>query len=83
MNAFNEEFTLRAAARARAGQKTWLCEFRKKTIEYVISRVTRSKKGKIKMIKSLLQNEHPCEYAVFLKGFLEKDDYSKLSESAN
>jgi hypothetical protein len=53
-------------------QKTWLCNLRKKTLEYVISRVSHGKKGKIKIIKSLLQNEHPCEYAVFLTGFLEK-----------
>jgi hypothetical protein len=39
----------------------------------VISRVSHGKKGKIKMIKSLLKNEHPCEYAVFLKGFLEEE----------
>jgi hypothetical protein len=53
-------------------QKTWLCNLRKKTLEYVISRVSHGKKGKIKIIKSLLQNEHPCEYALFLTGFLEK-----------
>jgi hypothetical protein len=53
-------------------QKTWLCNVRKKTLEYVISRVSHGKKGKIKIIKSLLQNEHPCEYALFLTGFLEK-----------
>ncbi|MCW3981278.1 MAG: hypothetical protein NWF11_07370 [Candidatus Bathyarchaeota archaeon] len=57
----------------KSGQKTWLCESRRKTIDYIISRVTRGRKGKIKMIKSLLRNEHPCEYAVFLKGFLETD----------
>ncbi|MEM3823460.1 MAG: hypothetical protein QXH87_00840 [Candidatus Bathyarchaeia archaeon] len=57
----------------KSQQKTWLCKLRKKTIEYVISRVSHGKKGKIKIIKSLLQNEHPCEYAVFLTGFLEKD----------
>ncbi|MFP3984551.1 MAG: hypothetical protein ACLFU9_00815 [Candidatus Bathyarchaeia archaeon] len=56
----------------KTGQKKWLCNFRKKTIDYIISRVTRGKKGKIKIIKSLLQNEHPCEYAIFLSGFLEK-----------
>ena len=61
----------------KSGQKTWLCEFRRKTIEYIISRVTRGKKGKIKMIKSLLRNEHPCEYAVFLTGFLEKGSHNK------
>jgi hypothetical protein len=53
-------------------QKTWLCNLRKKTLEYVISRVSHGKRGKIKIIKSLLQNEHPCEYAMFLTGFLEK-----------
>jgi hypothetical protein len=57
----------------KTGQKTWLCDLRKKTIDYVISRVSHGKKGKIKMIKSLLKNEHPCEYAVFLKGFLEEE----------
>ena len=57
----------------KSGQKKWLCNFRKKTIEYIISRVTHGRKGKIKMIKSLLQNEHPCEYAIFLTGFLEKE----------
>ncbi|UCD97178.1 MAG: hypothetical protein JSV35_03795 [Candidatus Bathyarchaeota archaeon] len=55
----------------KSGQKKWLCEFRRKTIEYIIAKVTKEKKGRIKMIKSLLRNEHPCEYAVFLKGFLE------------
>ena len=55
-------------------QKTWLCNLRKKTLEYVISRVSHGKKGKIKIIKSLLQNEHPCEYAIFLTGFLEKEE---------
>jgi hypothetical protein len=57
----------------KSGQKKWLCNFRKKTIEYIISRVTHGRKGKVKMIKSLLQNEHPCEYAIFLTGFLEKE----------
>jgi len=55
----------------KKGQQTWLCNFRKKVIEYVASRVTHGGKGKIKIIKSLLKNEHPCEYAVFLKEFLE------------
>jgi hypothetical protein len=55
-------------------QKTWLCNLRKKTLEYMTSRVSHGKKGKIKIIKSLLQNEHPCEYAIFLQGFLEKDE---------
>jgi hypothetical protein len=55
-------------------QKTWLCNLRKKTLEHVISRVSHGKKGKIKIIKSLLQNEHPCEYAIFLTGFLEKEE---------
>lgn len=55
-------------------QKTWLCSLRRKTIEYVTSRVSHGKKGRIKIIKSLLQNEHPCEYAVFLTGFLEKEE---------
>jgi hypothetical protein len=57
----------------KSGQKKWLCTLRKKTIEYVISRVSHGKKGRIKMIKSLLQNEHPCEYAVFLTGFLQEE----------
>jgi len=57
----------------KSGQKVWLCSLRKKTIDYVISRVSHGKKGKIKIIRSLLQNEHPCEYAVFLTGFLEED----------
>ncbi|MCK4477552.1 hypothetical protein KAU88_03365 [Candidatus Bathyarchaeota archaeon] len=60
----------------KSGQKKWLCNFRKKTIDYIISRVTHGKKGKIKIIKSLLQNEHPCEYAIFLTGFLEKEEKS-------
>jgi hypothetical protein len=57
----------------KSRQKTWLCNVRKDTIEYVISRVTHGKQGKVKIIRSLLQNEHPCEYAVFLRGFLEKE----------
>ncbi|MDH7563420.1 MAG: hypothetical protein QHH24_00845 [Candidatus Bathyarchaeota archaeon] len=55
----------------KSGQKTWLCNLRKRTIDYVVSRVSHGKKGKIKIVKSLLKNEHPCEYAVFLTGFLE------------
>lgn len=52
-------------------QKTWLCSFRKKAIEYILSRVTKSGKGRIKVIKSLIQTgTHPCEYAVFLQDFL-------------
>jgi hypothetical protein len=52
-------------------QKTWLCSFRKKVIEYVLSRVAKTGKGRIKVIKSLIQNgTHPCEYAVFLEEFL-------------
>jgi hypothetical protein len=57
----------------KSGQKKWLCSFRRKTIDYIISRVTRGKKGKIKVIQSLLQNKHPCEYAIFLTGFLEEE----------
>jgi hypothetical protein len=57
----------------KSGQKTWLCSLRKRTIDYTISRVSHGKKAKIKIIKSLLKNEHPCEYAVFLTGFLEED----------
>jgi len=56
-----------------SGQKKWLCNLRKKTIEYMTSRVSHGKKGKIRIIKSLLQNEHPCEYAIFLTGFLENE----------
>lgn len=58
----------------KSGQKTWLCNFRKKTIDHIISRVTHGRKGKIKIIKSLLQNEHPCEYAIFITGFLEGEE---------
>jgi hypothetical protein len=57
----------------KTGQKTWLCSLRKRVIDYTLSRVSHGKKGKIKIIKSLLKNEHPCEYAVFLTGFLEED----------
>ncbi|MEM3783693.1 MAG: hypothetical protein QXY88_01495 [Candidatus Bathyarchaeia archaeon] len=64
----------------KTGQKTWLCSLRKKTIEYIISRVSHGKKGKIKIIKSLLQNEHPCEYAIFLTGFLEKEEKIEAQE---
>jgi len=60
----------------KSQQKTWLCNLRKKTLDYVISRVSHGKKGKIKIIKSLLQNEHPCEYAIFLTSFLEKEEKS-------
>ena len=56
----------------KSGQKTWLCNLRKKTLDYIISRVSHGKKAKIKIIKTLLQNEHPCEYAIFLTGFLEE-----------
>jgi hypothetical protein len=52
-------------------QKTWLCTFRKKAIEYILSRVTKTGKGRIRVLKSLIQNgTHPCEYAVFLEEFL-------------
>jgi hypothetical protein len=52
-------------------QKTWLCSFRKKAIEYILSRVTKTGKGRIRIIKSLIQNgTHPCEYAIFLEEFL-------------
>ncbi len=64
----------------KTGQKTWLCSLRKKTIEYIISRVSHGKKGNIKIIKSLLQNEHPCEYAIFLTGFLEKEEKAESRE---
>ena len=58
----------------KTNQKAWLCNLRKKTIEHIISRVSRGRQSRIKIIKSLLQNEHPCEYAVFLAGFLEKEE---------
>jgi hypothetical protein len=52
-------------------QKTWLCEFRKHAIEYILSRVAKGGRGKIKIIKSLIKNGgHPCEYAIFLTEFL-------------
>jgi hypothetical protein len=57
----------------KTGQKTWLCNLRKRVLDYIISRVSHGKKGKMKIIKSLLKNEHPCEYAIFLMGFLEED----------
>jgi len=57
----------------KSGQKTWLCSLRKRVLDYVISRVSHGKKARIKIIKSLLKNEHPCEYAVFLTGFLEEE----------
>jgi hypothetical protein len=56
----------------QSGQKTWLCSLRMKTLEYITARVSQGKKAKVKMIKSLLKNEHPCEYAIFLTGFLER-----------
>jgi hypothetical protein len=59
-------------ALVKSGQKTWLCSLRKKTLDYIISKVSHGKKAKIKIIKSLLKNEHPCEYAIFLAGFLEE-----------
>lgn len=57
----------------KSEQKTWLCNLRKKTIDYIISRISHGNKAKIKIIKSLLKNEHPCEYAIFLTGFLEEE----------
>jgi hypothetical protein len=52
-------------------QKTWLCTFRKKAIEYILSRVTKTGKGRIRIIKSLIKDgTHPCEYAIFLEEFL-------------
>jgi hypothetical protein len=57
----------------KSEQKTWLCNLRKRTIDYIISRVSHGQKGKMKIIKSLLKNEHPCEYAIFLTGFLEEE----------
>jgi len=56
----------------QTGQKKWLCNLRKKVIDYIISRVSHGKRARIKIIKSLLKNEHPCEYAIFLTGFLEE-----------
>ena len=75
---FEGGFTLKYKTRpfyklVKSGQKTWLCNLRKKTIEHITSRVSHGKKGKIKIIRSLLQNEHPCEYAIFLTGFLENE----------
>ena len=55
----------------KKGEKTWLCAFRKKAMEYIISRVTHGGKGRIKVIRSLVKNEHPCEYAIFLTEFPE------------
>jgi hypothetical protein len=63
-------------------QKPWLCNLRKKTIEYVISRVGHGERGKIKIIKSLVQDEHPCEYAIFLTAFLEKHEEIPQGSSA-
>ncbi len=57
----------------KSGQKTWLCSLRKRVLDHILSRITHGKKGKIKIIKSLLKDEHPCEYAVFLTGFLEEE----------
>lgn len=57
----------------KSGQKIWLCNLRERVINYLLSRVSHGRKGKVKIIKSLLKNEHPCEYAVFLKGFLEEE----------
>jgi hypothetical protein len=57
----------------KSGQKTWLCSLRKKLLDYIILRVSHGKKAKIKIIRSLLKNEHPCEYAIFLTGFLEEE----------
>lgn len=57
----------------KSGQKTWLCDLRRRVLDYTLSRVSHGKKGKIKIIKSLLKNEHPCEYAIFLTGFLEEE----------
>ncbi|MGA9388775.1 MAG: hypothetical protein WBV70_08135 [Candidatus Bathyarchaeia archaeon] len=57
----------------KSGQKTWLCSLRKRLLDYIISRVSHGKKAKIKIIRSLLKNEHPCEYAIFLTGFLEEE----------
>jgi hypothetical protein len=57
----------------KSGQKTWLCTLRKRVLDYILARVSHGRKSKIKIIKSLLKNEHPCEYAVFLTGFLEED----------
>ncbi len=57
----------------KSGQKTWLCSLRKRLLDYIILRVSHGKKAKIKIIRSLLKNEHPCEYAIFLTGFLEEE----------
>ena len=57
----------------KTGQKTRLCNLRKRVLDCTISRVSHGKEGKMKIIKSLLKNEHPCVYAIFLTGFLEED----------
>jgi hypothetical protein len=67
----------------RSGQKKWLCDLRKRTIDYMISKVTHGGKGRVKIIKSLLKNEHPCEYAIFLTGFLEEDKRAPSLVSEN
>jgi len=39
---------------------------------YATSEVTHDGKSKTKAITSLLKNEHPCEYAIFLTEFLKE-----------
>jgi hypothetical protein len=56
-----------------SGQKTWFCSLQKSILDYVISRVSHGKKARIKIIRSLLKNEHPYEYAVFSAGFLDEE----------
>ncbi len=46
-------------------------QLQKNAIAYIILPVTHGGKGRIKMIKSLLKNEHPYEYEIFLTKFLE------------
>jgi len=51
------------------GQKKWLCNVRKRALEYVVSRVTvrTGRPGRVKVIRSLLNGQHPCEYAIFIE----------------
>lgn len=57
----------------RSGQKTWICNLRKKTMDYIISRMSHGKRGRKKIIKSLLQNERLCEYEYFQVDSLEHE----------
>ena len=57
----------------KSGQKTWICNLRKKTMDYIISRMSHGKRGRKKIIKSLLQNERLCEYEYFQVDSLEHE----------